>query len=517
MRSGMSGSSTFRRFAQFFVLWAPLVAAGCQDSGDVGEPQEAEDAPTLKESALAIPSGPLYQSPFMAPNNFSSIHMNVYQTDTFSIAGPASAPRQYVQNGLIWPPTQIGGTIAFDLQGLLITVRIGPDPRDLNAGEAQTMVLVDPRTLHVLDQVALPPRPSNNNTVSFSGGGYFYLDNLGRPVLVTVTREIRIYSVQNRRFVLDQSYDLSSAFSDPDDLPNSVLPDPSGNLWFISRQGVVGYVDITSGQVHASNVRNVPGADASETNTKSFAADEAGGIYVVSDFALYRFGVGDGGAPTAVWRTPYDRGYRVKPGQVQQGSGTTPTLFNDRSNNHFVTIADNAEPFLHVNVYRRETGALVAQQAVFHHLPFRNSTENSLIAVDRSVLVENNYGNVNPLSTIGPLTTRPGVARIDFDPDSGKSQVVWENREISIPSVVSQLSTADGLLYTYAKDALGWYFAALDYEDGSLIAKSRVPGLFRGLFGNNFYSGLGVGPDGTAYVGVFGGLVAWRPAGLKPE
>jgi hypothetical protein len=48
---------------------------------------------------------------------------------------------------------------------------------------------------------------------------------------------------------------------------------------------------------------------------------------------------------------------------------------------------------------------------------------------------------------------------------------------------------------------------------GSLVARSRVPwsNLLGGALANNFYSGIGIGPDRTAYVGVFGGIVAWRP------
>jgi hypothetical protein len=91
--------------------------------------------------------------------------------------------------------------------------------------------------------------------------------------------------------------------------------------------------------------------------------------------------------------------------------------------------------------------------------------------------------------------------------------VVWENTSVAIPSVVSQLSTGDGLVYTYAKDAQGWYYAALDFQDGSLTAQSRIPLSNRlgGLLANNFYSGIGIGPEGSAYVGVFGGILAWRP------
>ena len=107
----------------------------------------------------------------------------------------------------------------------------------------------------------------------------------------------------------------------------------------------------------------------------------------------------------------------------------------------------------------------------------------------------------------------PGVDRVDFDPTTGQSQVVWENVSVAIPSVVSQLSTGNGLVYTYAKEAESWYWAALDFQDGSLAAKSPVPlsDELGGVLANNFYSGIGIGPDGSAYAGVFGGIVVWRP------
>jgi hypothetical protein len=44
---------------------------------------------------------------------------------------------------------------------------------------------------------------------------------------------------------------------------------------------------------------------------------------------------------------------------------------------------------------------------------------------------------------------------------AGQLTVIWQNATISVPSIVSQLSTADGTEYTYAKHACGWYGAAL--------------------------------------------------------
>jgi hypothetical protein len=460
----------------------------------------------------AIPTPPIFQNPFMAANNFSEVHFNSFQTDTTSVSGPASASSQTVQQGLLRPIAAIAATIAFNSSGQILTVRVGPS--HTTPGEnTETLLLINPVTLQILAEADLPPKPTSSGPVSFSGGGYFYVDNLDRAVTITANQQIRIYGVQNNQFEPPQTYDLSAQINNSSDILNSVLPDSAGNLWFITQQADLGYVNPVNGTINITNLRNVPGANPNEVNTKSFATDENGGVYVLSDYALYRFQVGPDGTPQNTWRSAYDRGMREKPGQNQQGSGTTPTLFNDFADNQFVAIADNADPFMHVNVYNWQTGALVAQQAVFSAFPGRNACENSLIAVNHSVIIENNYGNSTVLSTLGPLTTVPGVDRVDFNPTTGNSQVVWENVTVAIPSVVSQLSTSDGLVYTYAKDAKGWYLGAVDFQDGSLAAQSRVPlsNQLGGILANNFYSGIGIGPDGSAYVGVFGGILAWRP------
>jgi hypothetical protein len=458
----------------------------------------------------AIPTPQIFQNPFMAPNNFSEIHFNSFQTDTTSVSGPASASSQAVQQSALSPIPAIGASIAFNSSGQILTVRVGPS-HTVAHENIITLLLIDPVTLKILAQVDLPPKSRSSGPVSFSGGGYFYEDNQDRAVTITANNQIRIYGVQNNQFEPPIIYDLSAQISGT---LVSVLPDSAGNLWFTSDQANVGYVNPISGTFNVINLRKLPDADENETINKSFATDENGGVYILSDYALYRFEIGSDGTPQDTWRSAYNRGSREKPGQNQQGSGTTPTLFDDFAGGQFVTIADNADPFMHVNVYNRQTGALVAQQEVFKPaFPKRNACENSLMAVNHSIIIENNYGNRTIASTLGPLTTVPGVDRVDFDPTTGQSQVVWENDTVAIPSVVTQLSTGDGLIYTYAKDAKGWYFAALNFRDGSLVAKSRVPlsNVLGGVLANNFYSGISIGPDGSAYVGVFGGFLAWRP------
>ena len=84
------------------------------------------------------------------------------------------------------------------------------------------------------------------------------------------------------------------------------------------------------------------------------------------------------------------------------------------------------------------------------------------------------YGYVSPLQdVIGGLTTTPGLARIDIHKD-GTWKKVWTNSKLSIPSVVTKMSVANGLLYTYSKPAKAdgtdaWYFTAADFRTGKVV------------------------------------------------
>lgn len=457
-----------------------------------------------------INTPPIYQNPFMAPNGFRGIHLNSYMTDTGAVKGPASVPNQSVQQQFITPPG-IAATMAFNAKGQLVTIHIGSAKMP---GAAPTIMLIDPTTLKTLSTATLPPRPSSGGTISFAGG-YFYVDNNSNVVCVTADKKMQIYSTSNDKLALLRSYDLSETINDSSDILNSVLPDSSGNIWHITQKGLVGYV----------NTGGLPSqvAQLNATISKSFASDGNGGVYIVTDSpdpgvaiegSLYCYRMGAQG-PIRVWRAPYNCGLVEKPGQNQIGCGTTPTCFDDFQGNRFVAITDNAE-YMHVNVYSRDNGKLVAQQAVFTAQGTQNACENSLIAVNRSIIVENNYGNLNPDSTQGAKVTTPGINRVDFDPATGKSSVVWANNSIAVPSVVSQLSTGDAMVYTYAKDAAGWFWAALDFATGQLVKKSPyIKFTDAGAVGeasNNYYAGLTVGPTGAAYLSVFGGLTVWRPA-----
>ncbi|MDQ1741329.1 MAG: hypothetical protein QOE53_2981 [Pseudonocardiales bacterium] len=439
---------------------------------------------------VSVPDAPRH--PFMAPNGRSNLHVDGYQTDVHQ--GPGPLGRQIETRSTFLEG--VCASVTFDSRGRIETVCVGLD--------GPKLLLLEPRTLETLAVLPLPPRTpgAGNVFTDFAGGGYFYLDQRDRAVIPTTTRHV--FVVRQTRggtgFEVEHDYDLTAAVL-PGDKIISALPDWSGRLWFASTKGVVGTIDPASGTVRSRPL--------GEGIANSFAVENTGAVYIVTDNAMYRLEAGATGIPQTVWRETYENSGVQKPGQSSAGSGTTPTLMGS----DLVAITDNADP-MNVLVYRRgRTVAgprLVCRQPVFDK--GASATDQSLIGTGRSIVAENNYGYSGPAATEQGKTTSPGLERIDLDAGGGCHRV-WHSAERA-PSVVPKLSAADGLVYTYTKDpqpsnpsADAWYLTALDFRSGRTVYKSLGG---EGLGHNNNYAPVTLGPDGTAYVGVLGGLISLR-------
>ena len=478
--------------------------------------------------AVAAPSVP--QSGFMAANGRSNVHDDAYMSDTYAGAGPLGRITGVSSTYLV-PGTECG-SIAFDGAGRIVSVCVGLTPSAvIGTSSNVNLVLMDQRSLQIDAAFALPPRqvsPSPFN--DFSAGGYFYLDNLDRAVVGTTTRHIFVIAeIGSPGFAKVADYDLTASCPMLDKI-TSALPDSTGRLWFTSFNGWVGTVDPTSSTVQCIDMApleagHLPAGKATAEIENSFAVDPAsgGGIYIVSETAMYRFHASATGSPAVTWQRFYDRTNVQKPGQVDQGSGTTPTLMGGT----FVSITDNADP-MDIVVYQRDTGAVVCKQPVFDTAAFTlppgspsmyaSDTENSLIGTATQMIVENNYGYSGPGATSGGVVTYPGMERVDVNPRGG-CMVRWLSTARA-PSVVAKLSLATGLVYTYTKPpdccsptpnppsgADPWYLTAISFRSGATVF-SRLAGV--GLGYNNNYAPVSLAPDGAAYVGVLGGLVEFR-------
>ena len=422
--------------------------------------------------------------PHMAPNGRSNLHDDAYMTDTYQGAGPLG-------KGITRNSTFLShecASLTFDTQGRIVAICVGL--------EGPVLQMLDPKTLDSLASMVLPPKQGVSTGVftDFSGGGYFYLDDQDRVIAPTNNRHLYVIGeTGGPGFELQQDYDLTSVVP-PTDKIISALPDWSGRIWFASTAGVVGYVDPTNGAIKSINT--------GEPNGNSFSVDDSGGVYVVTDKAMYRFDASPSGIVTT-WRETYDNVGTKKPGQTEAGSGTTPTVMGS----DYVAITDNADP-MNVVVYKRaaqvDGSRLVCKVPVFS--AGASDTDQSLIATPTSIVTENNYGYASPAATEQGKTTTPGLERVDVDANGCRK--VWHSDEIA-PSVVPKLSLANGIVYTYTKPRDsggedGWYFTAIDFATGKTLWRALAG---EGLGYNNNYAPVTLGPDGAAYVGVLGGLV----------
>ena len=265
----------------------------------------------------------------------------------------------------------------------------------------------------------------------------------------------------------------------------SVLPAWTGELVFVTERGLVGAIQPGSGRTRVLRL--------GETITNSFAVDETGGIYVVTTRALYRLDL-VGERPRVTWRQKYPNVGVTKPGQTSPGSGTTPTLMNDK----WVAITDNADP-MNVVVYRR--GADVDGRRKVCSVPVfkkgASATDNSLIAAGRALVVTNNYGYSGPVQTILGSITAPGIERVDINPDGSGCHKVWRNRSERSPSAVAKLSLANGLVYAVTRDRKGlvdsWYLTALDFRTGDVVFEQR--------YGTGFGHNVNYAPSASARTG----------------
>ncbi|MDQ1703759.1 MAG: hypothetical protein QOF18_125, partial [Frankiaceae bacterium] len=82
------------------------------------------------------------------------------------------------------------------------------------------------------------------------------------------------------------------------------------------------------------------------------------------------------------------------------------------------------------------------------------------------------------------------------------------------PSVVPKLARGNGNLYLYSptRQASGidaWYLTVVDWRTGRTVARIHTGD---GPAYDNAWAPITIGPDGTAYISCFGGLIAVRDA-----
>ena len=394
-------------------------------------------------------------------------------------------------------------TATFDRAGRIVTVCVGVDgPR---------LAMFDPQTLDLLTVFPLPPRiPSpaqgGNPFTDFSGGGYFYLDNEDRVVIPTTTRHIWVIGQTANEagplFQLEHDYDVSAAVPAGDGII-SAMPDWAGHIWFVSGGGVIGIVDPPTGVVRSVAL--------GERIGNSFAVDETGGVYIVTDAAMYRFDCGPDGWPLA------ELARALRQHRHQEAGPDAGGLRHDAHAARPGVRRDHRQrrPDEHRRLPAGEAGERAAEWSA--RIPSSSSaqgaTDQSLIGADR---VDRRREQLR--------LHRPDVGDERRHDDARLRAGRHQGRPERLP---------DGLAEHRPRRRRRWSRSSRWRTASSTRTRSRrtrtapTPGtsprstsatatmVYKRLAGtglgfNNNFAPVSLGPDGTAYVGALGGLVMLR-------
>lgn len=397
------------------------------------------------------------------------------------------------------------------------------------------LVALDPATLQILASWY----PPDNETLRLS-----YMEYLKETDdIVLSTKEGHIYVVHRDTchgrpyFTTVRSIPVASALQPGEQLLNAMY-DTTGNMWFTSG-GTINGGDSAQNSLTFGYV--MPNGTISK---KVFEGEFAENALAVSGTDVYMVS-GPGGATNATnatgymysltsdrrlgvkirWKVPYTAESSMQTGAEPRGSGTSPALVTDK----YVAITDRASPQVNLNIYH-QTPQRTAEQQLACQVPLfapgKSNNDNAVLAhfdgVTNGFIIQNDY-NIPPVFQPKPgaafdvngdwnnmTEMAGGISRIDLNPD-GSCSTRWTNRDLAMKGV-SILSTKTGLIYVYVQDRerapageYVWYVAAIDWNSGETVFKVRTGA--GGIFNDN-YLPASIGPDGTFYQAVMGGVVA---------
>ena len=447
-------------------------------------------------------------NPYMASGGAGAMHGDAYASDATPMPGPGAGAVSVINGPTLSGPTdpyanlanRPCGTILIGSDGLVVAFCFG-------TGSGGNLVLYDPETLVPLARTATPPTGQL--------GIYMYLDEQDRAVIGGGDRHIRRishgYDGTQWAFTVEDDWDVSAHIpnvnpctrpsTDPTcDYIVSVGPDWDGNIWFSSAKGVVGVLDPDTGDVQSLTI------GGGETVANGMANSQEG-VAIVTTHALYLFDTGDSGAPEMLWREEYDRGTSVKPGQLTQGSGSTPTFFGP-DGDKYLAIVDNADVQENLLVYKvhHTDPDLICTTPLF--FPGASATEASPVGIGQSVIVTNTYGYATFSNSPSTDTNVGGLQRVDVNGNG--CDIVWTN-PIQLTAMV-KMSVADGNLYTVARTvtrasgtpAWSYDWTVIDAESGETLSQTYIGSAFTN---DAFFLAGNIDPfTGDFYQGTVGGI-----------
>jgi len=555
------------------VLVVALYACSTSSGGTQSGYTPTTDVSDLCETPLA-PNEPLCSTAF-SDALWPASHRGSYAQGSSAMAGPTDAATTTSEH-LVLPsagiPVVASFTSPYEDGGRAIWSTV--------PGLDAAILKVDHGTFEIIDWYVPSEREENSPTFTLGlSGAYNAVDSQNR-FIVGRTRFVSIFGdsidgdrssaveLKKRIFMPDEVFcnedDLIAGMSLTYD-EQLVFVTELGNLFVISPDAdpdELGEVPVISANEGCSTAD----PDDLEIVSNSVAADEDGGLYVLTSAAMYRFDW-DGSALTRAWRAEYDVAEEVpSPIRLGPGSGSTPSLMGTKADDdRFVVITDGQALMNLVLFWRDEIPedwepiAPGKDRRIACEVPVDFGTGATEAISEQSVAVRGyaavvvndlltnptinppsigNFGAaaqnlVSALEGGIPEKAPFGLERIDWDPKTRTCSTVWANPDISVPNGIPSISEAAGLVYGAGQRDGQWGLEGLDFETGASrvwtpAGAGTCPGDSSGIAGiltgvadvlevvpdsceNSVYAATTVGPDGMVYQGTLNGMTRYVP------
>jgi hypothetical protein len=554
-----------RRLLPLCLLAGLLLGTKCSFDRETAEPCLT---PLADHEPLCNPSA--------ADSPWGTTHRASYAQASSPFAGPAPDQAVTAEHVVLpGPPIGLDFTSPYADGG----VAVWGSPLGLQGA----VVKLDHETFQVIDIYIPADRETDPpNFAAGISGAYNALDRDDRFIVGRTTfLEVYADEVPGDRFspiaLVKREFLPPAAFCRSDDIVAGMVLTYDDHVAFVTEEGVLGVIPRDPARMTAANLRtwSVNGAacaDASvppdelEIVSNSLAADEDGGIYLVTSAAMYKFHF-DGSALSLVWRAEYEAGDGgVSSIRLGPGSGSTPSLMGTRlDDDRFVVITDGQD-LMHLVLFWRD-----AIPADWTPLPGRDPrvacefpvtfgdptateslSEQSVLVRGHAAVAVNNLlqdeSQIPPIPIVqnafaallgGDPDLAPfGIERIDWDPETRTCRSVWANDAISIPNGIPAMSQATNLFYGIGQRDGVFGLEGVDFDTGE--SRLFVPGaltecsqeaidsinplllfligpLLQELPGsceNAFFAGTEVGPDGAVVTGTFQGASKYTPEAM---
>ena len=398
------------------------------------------------------------KNPFAGPKT-AFMHDDALSSDVFSGISPKGDLTFTFETKQGAVPTILLGS-----DGFLQVICVRNESSDGSMQRTPYLLLLNSESMETLASLKLPAGTALNNI-------YGYLNQNDELMLANGKSIYQIAHIQQNNtweFNIKAEFKLESVADDFEFV--GITPDWEGNIWFASYDSQAGFLNPKNGQFSMISLSNIK----DEIVANSISSSPAG-TAIATTHSIYVLNLKNG-KPEILWKADYDRGTKVKPGQLSWGTGSSPSFFGPKTGYEYLTLLDNGTEGTRLNIYNSEKGNLIASELAFEGDPQQGS-ENSPIAFGNSVIIASTYGFPYPASSSatdekGEL--KNGVQRFDVNDDGNGAKAVWYNKNIRSTSVPKMGKDSGKIHFISEDEKEDQFYTELDFKTGKIVKKVKI-------------------------------------------